>query len=119
MHFDDALSYCLAVPGAWQDEPWDGDIVAKVDTKIFAFLGNEAIGVKCGNDRDEADEWLIRFPEDASVMAYIGRSGWNTLRMNHAIPDDEILEAIEESYYRVVEKLPKKRRPVGWDSKVD
>jgi hypothetical protein len=27
-------------PGAWRDEPnQEGDIVAKVDTKIFAFLG--------------------------------------------------------------------------------
>jgi predicted DNA-binding protein (MmcQ/YjbR family) len=109
------LEYCLAMPGAWQDEPWDGDIVAKVDKKIFAFLGGETVGVKSGGDRDEADEWLLRYPEDVRVMAYIGRSGWNTLRMNGAIPDDEILEAIDESYYRVVEKLPKSRRPDGWD----
>ena len=119
MNFDEALRYCLASPGAWQDEPWDGDIVAKVDAKIFAFIGHEAVGVKCGNDRDEADEWLIRFPEDAAVMSYIGRSGWNTLRMDGAIPDEEILDAIDESYYRVVEKLPKKRRPEGWDSKAE
>ena len=34
------LRYCLAKPGAWQDEPWDGDVVVKVDAKIFAFLGS-------------------------------------------------------------------------------
>ena len=34
------LAYCLAKPGAWQDEPWDGDVVAKVGPKIFAFLGS-------------------------------------------------------------------------------
>ena len=44
------LEYCLAKPGAWQDEPWEGDVVAKVGDKIFAFLGGgEAVGVKCGN----------------------------------------------------------------------
>ena len=32
------LEHCLAKPGAWQDEPWDGDMVAKVGDKIFAFL---------------------------------------------------------------------------------
>jgi hypothetical protein len=26
----DVLSYCLAKPGARQDEPWEGDIVAKL-----------------------------------------------------------------------------------------
>src|SRR5919107_5210174 len=107
------LQYCLAKPGAWQDEPWEGDVVAKVGPKIFAFFGSggDSVGVKCGANRDEADEWLARFPDDASVMPYIGRSGWNTLRFGGGIPDDEILEAIDASYDIVVSKLPKSRRP--------
>jgi predicted DNA-binding protein (MmcQ/YjbR family) len=108
------LDYCLAKPGAVQDEPWEGDVVAKVDQKIFAFLGSpggDSVGVKCGANRDEADEWLVRFPDDASVMPYIGRSGWNTLRFGGAIADDEILEAVDASYDIVVSKLPKSRRP--------
>ncbi len=115
MTFDELLAYSLTKPGAWRDEPWEGDIVAKVDEKIFVFLGEDAIGVKAGADRDEADEWLARYPEDATVMAYIGRSGWNTLRLHHAIPDEEIREAIDDSYRFVVSKLPKSRRPDGWD----
>ena len=115
MTYDELLSYCLSKPGAWQDEPWEGDIVAKVDKKIFVFTGENAVGVKCGVDRDEADEWLLRYPGDASVMAYIGRSGWNTLKTGGAIPYEEILEAIDDSYSFVVSKLPKSRRPDGWD----
>jgi predicted DNA-binding protein (MmcQ/YjbR family) len=108
------LAYCLNKPGAWQDEPWEEDVVAKVGSKIFAFLGSEqagTVGLKCGPTRDVADEWLARFPEDATVMAYIGRSGWNTLRIGGAIPDDEVLEAIDASYEAVVAKLPKRERP--------
>jgi predicted DNA-binding protein (MmcQ/YjbR family) len=108
------LAYCLAKPGAWQDEPWEGDVVAKVGSKIFVFLGSDdaaTIGLKCGPTRDVANEWLARYPKDASVMAYIGRSGWNSLRIGGAIPDDEILEAIDASYDAVVAKLPKKDRP--------
>jgi predicted DNA-binding protein (MmcQ/YjbR family) len=111
---DELLAHCLAKPGAWQDEPWEGDVVVKVGSKIFAFLGAEpaaSVGVKCGRTRDEADEWLLRYPDDASVMAYIGRSGWNTLRLDGAIPDDEVLEAVDASYDAVVAKLPKKQRP--------
>ena len=65
----------------------------------------------CGPTRDAADEWLQRYPEDASVMAYIGRSGWNDLAVGGAIPDDEVLEAVDASYDAVVSKLPRKDRP--------
>ena len=111
MRWDDLLAHCLAKPGAWQDEPWEGDAVVKVGKKIFAFLGPESgssVGVKCGPTREAADEWLARYPDDASVMAYIGRSGWNSLRIGGAIPDDELLEAVDASYEAVVSKLPKK-----------
>jgi predicted DNA-binding protein (MmcQ/YjbR family) len=104
-------TYCLAKPGAWPDSPWEGDTVAKVGSKIFAFLGDRTVGLKCGANRDEADEWLARYPDDASPMAYIGRSGWNSLRVGGAIPDVEIREAIDASYDYVVSKLPKKERP--------
>ena len=107
--------YALAKPGAWPDQPWEGDYVAKVGEKIFAFLGQDTLGVKCGATRDEADEWLLRYPTDAAVMAYIGRSGWNTLHIGGAIPDDELLAAVDDSYSLVVAKLPKKHRPEGWD----
>src|SRR5690349_8961605 len=101
MNRDELVAHCLAKPGAWLDEPWEGDTVAKVGSKVFAFLGgadSDGVGVKCGPNRDVADEWLTRFPGDATVMAYIGRSGWNSLRFGGAIPDDELREAIDASY---------------------
>ena len=110
----DLLAHCLAKPGAWRDEPGEETVVAKVDEKIFCFVGHASVGVKCG-DRLEADEWLLRHPEDAAPMAYIGRSGWNTLQVGGGISDQEIFDAIDDSYLIVVSKLPKKRRPEGWD----
>ena len=87
------LAYCLAKPGAWLDQPWEDDAVTKVGSKIFAFLGSgdgaATIGLKCGAGRDEADEWLARYP------------------------DDEIREAVDASYDYVVTKLPKRERPSG------
>jgi predicted DNA-binding protein (MmcQ/YjbR family) len=113
---EDLVAYCLGKPGAWRDEPWEGDGVAKVGPKIFAFLGSPGsatVGLKCGRTRDEADEWLARYPGDASVMPYIGRQGWNTLRIDGAIPEAELREAVDASYAWVVSKLPKKDRPVS------
>ena len=111
--------YALAKPGAWPDQPWEGDHVAKVGDgshgKIFAFLGPDSVGVKGGATREEADEWLARYPGDAAVMAYIGRSGWNTLTVGGGIPDDELRAAVDDSYALVVAKLPRKHRPEGWD----
>lgn len=114
-------AYCLAKPGAWPDNPWEHEHpVVKVGHgpgggKIFAFLGAGGVGVKGGATREVADEWLARFPADATVMPYIGRSGWNDLSFSGAIPDDELLEAVDESYRLVVSRLPRKHRPDGWD----
>ncbi len=95
--------------------------------------------MKCGTTRDEADEWLARYPDDAAVMAYIGRSGWNTLSTVGAISDDEIrrggrrvlpaggLQAAEEApprrlgrmrgHHHVVCGLPSRRRPSALSSR--
>lgn len=112
--------HCLAKPGTWTDNPWDHDYpVVKVGegehAKIFAFLGSGGVGLKCGPSRDAADDWLEQYPDDVKVMAYIGRSGWNDLSFAGAIPDDELLEAADESYRLVVSGLSVKHRPQGWD----
>ena len=120
MDVGDLQDYCLAKPGAWPDNPWDHEHpVIKVGPeergKIFAFLGATSVGVKGGATREVADEWLDRFPGDATVMRYIGRSGWNDLALGGEIPDDELLDAVDESYRLVVAKLPKRLRPPGAD----
>ncbi len=112
-------AYCVAKPGAWTDFPWDHDFpVVKVGEgergKIFAFLGADSVGVKGGATREVADEWLDRYPDAVTVMRYIGRSGWNSLTYA-GIPDDDLLEAVDESYQLVVGKMPKRDRPDGWD----
>jgi predicted DNA-binding protein (MmcQ/YjbR family) len=112
-------AYCVGKPGAWTDVPWDHDLpVVKVGEgergRIFAFLGADSVGVKGGPTREVADEWLDRYPDAATVMRYRGRSGWNSLAYA-GIPDDELLEAVDESYRLVVAKLAKRDRPHGWD----
>ena len=112
MNHDELVDYCMAKPGAVPDEPWEGDVVAKVGGKIFAFFGPEGIGLKCGRDADEAAELRHRFPDGVTVMAYIGRHGWNSIRFDAGVPDDELLELVDMSYDTVVAKLPKRLRPV-------
>jgi predicted DNA-binding protein (MmcQ/YjbR family) len=106
------LDYCLGKPGAFPDEPWEGDVVAKVGGKIFAFIGDgKSVGLKCGATRDDADELIARYPDDVSSMAYIGRFGWNSVRVGGKVPDDEVFELVDTSYDAIVAKLPKAKRP--------
>ena len=111
------LEHCLDLPGAWRDEPWDGQVVAKVGPKIFAFLGGlqptgapRALGLKCG-DREAADLWLERYPGSVTPLPYLGRWGWNAFTLDGSIPDDDIAELLEGSYEIVVASLPRSRRP--------
>ena len=46
-------------------------------------------------------------------MAYIGRHGWNTLRVGGAIPTHALREAIDTSYDLVVATLPRSQRPTA------
>ncbi|WP_308165432.1 MmcQ/YjbR family DNA-binding protein [Nocardia noduli] len=105
------LTYCLGKPGARKDEPWEGDVVAKVGDKIFAFLGTDSVGLKCGASRAEADELVFVYPDDVTASAYIGRYGWNRIALAGKVPDDEIRELVDQSYEAIVRKLPKSKRP--------
>ncbi len=112
MNQDELVAYCLAKPGARPDTPWEGDLVAKVGGKIFAFLGGDGVGLKCGRDADEAGELRLRYPRSVAASAYIGRFGWNRVLLDGGIPDDELEDLVDASYDAVVARLPKRLRPV-------
>ena len=110
------LAYCLAKPGAWLDEPWEGDEVVKVADKIFAFFGSpdgSSVGLKCARTAEDAREWRDQYPDDVTVTAYIGRYGWNSFTIGGAVPDGELREAVDASYADIVARLPKSKRPGG------
>jgi predicted DNA-binding protein (MmcQ/YjbR family) len=108
MTLDELIAYCLAKSGAEETYPWgDGELVCKVGGKSFAFIGieKETVGLKC------EPEWRDRYPDDITVSAYIGRYGWNSLRLGGSVPGDEVRELVDRSYEAVVAKLPKSERP--------
>ena len=39
------LTYCMSKPGTWQDEPWEGDVVAK-----FVTIDNDGSGARIATD---------------------------------------------------------------------
>jgi predicted DNA-binding protein (MmcQ/YjbR family) len=102
------LQYALSFPEAWQDEPWEGDVVAKVGKKIFVFLGSDrpdgsfGISVKLPESVDEA----LAYPFTEPTSYGLGRSGWvsATFARGDTPPVDLLEEWIEESYRAVAPK---------------
>lgn len=113
MTLDELVAYCLGKPGAEETHPFgENPLVTKVGGKSFAFigLGEQVVGVKCGNDSAEAAEWRARYPDAITEMSYLARYGWNTVAVEQ-LPDDEMRELVDGSYDDVVARLPKSRRP--------
>jgi glycosyltransferase involved in cell wall biosynthesis/predicted DNA-binding protein (MmcQ/YjbR family) len=113
---DELVAWCLSKPGAWLDEPWEGDEVVKVADKVFAFLGAPGaiparVGLKCGRTADEAAELRARYPQDVAMSPYVGRYGWNTVTLTGSVADDELRELVDASYDAVVGALPRGKRP--------
>ncbi|MEV8436808.1 MmcQ/YjbR family DNA-binding protein [Actinosynnema sp. NPDC051121] len=118
MTLDDVIEHCLAKPGAEETYPFgDGELCCKVGGKIFAFISLDTdvdtatVGVKSAATAEEAGHWRERYPDDITVSAYIGRYGWNRVRVNGSVPADELRELLDLSYDFIVAKLPKSKRP--------
>ncbi|MFJ6676303.1 MmcQ/YjbR family DNA-binding protein [Actinosynnema sp. NPDC091369] len=114
MTLDDVIAHCLAKPGAEETYPFgDGELCCKVGGRIFAFIGLDGgtVGVKSGATAEEAGHWRERYPDDVAVSAYIGRYGWNRVRLAGAVPADEVRELLDLSYDLIVAKLPRSKRP--------
>jgi predicted DNA-binding protein (MmcQ/YjbR family) len=99
---DAVAQHALSLPEVWEDHPWEGDRVAKVRKKIFAFLAGDdtgSLGLKLPHSGGFALSLACARP-----MPYgLGKHGWVTLQLGDAsIPDVDLLrEWVEESYRAV------------------
>ena len=100
---DKLLAFSLAFPGASLDHPW-GEDVAKVNGKIFVFLGpsmSKRITVKL----DESHGHALAI-DGAEPTGYgLGKSGWVTVPLRApGVTLDLLRDWIEESYRIVAPK---------------
>lgn len=101
--------YALSLPGAWEDFPWEGDRVAKVGKKVFAFFGDD-------RRLDERFGMSVKLPESGNgVLAMpfavptgygLGKWGWVSVSCELDQPFAlELLQSwILESYRAVAPK---------------
>ncbi|MCH8558857.1 MAG: MmcQ/YjbR family DNA-binding protein [Balneolia bacterium] len=111
MHIESFRQFCLTFPGAEESLPFDDNTLCfKVMGKIFAIcdiMEFESINLKC--DPEKAIQLREEF-EGVVPGYHMNKKHWNTVMMDHSIPDDLVREWIAESYDLVVKGLTKKQR---------
>jgi predicted DNA-binding protein (MmcQ/YjbR family) len=97
------LRFALALPGAYEDHPW-GESVAKVNNKVFVFLGagddvsTLGMTVKLRESHEEA----VGISGAAPSGYGLGRWGWVTVPFSETSPPVGVLEDWVEESYRIV-----------------
>ena len=103
----EAVRFALALPGAYEDHPWD-ELVAKVGKKVFVFFGAPespywpGLTVKLR----ESHQAALGVPGAEPTAYGLGQHGWVniTLRGTGAPPLAVVKDWIEESYRLVAPK---------------
>jgi predicted DNA-binding protein (MmcQ/YjbR family) len=86
--------------------------VLYVRERMFALLGKQQ-GVESVNLKTSPHEaWSQRETYPGAVIPgyHMNKQHWNTVILNGAVPDAVVVDMLEESYRRVVAKLPRADR---------
>lgn len=99
--------YALSLPGAHEDHPW-GESVAKVNKKVFVFLGrpHEDGRVGLSVKLPETGGVALGLPFVTPTGYGLGKSGWVSaeLTAEDQVPVEVLKEWIRESYRAVAPK---------------
>lgn len=109
MHIEAFRDYCLAKPGATEEQPFGADtLVFKVCGKMFALCSLAAYGsginLKC--DPQHALELREQYPQVLPGY-HMSKAHWNTILPEAGLPDSLLQQWIDTSYSQVVAKLTK------------
>jgi len=104
--------HLLAYPGSVEGTPFGPEVlVYKVGGKLFALLvwQNQPVTVNLKCDPEHAIELRERFA--AITPGYhMNKRHWNTLTLDHSLPDELVFELTRDSYDLIVAKLSKAAR---------
>ncbi len=113
MNIEEIRNYCLAKKAVIECFPFDEDtLVFKVAGKMFALSALEKpanIVLKCDPDR------AIELREHYSSIEgayHMNKTMWNQIAIDGSVPNELILELIDNSYELVVAKMSKKERDI-------
>ncbi|MDN0198638.1 MmcQ/YjbR family DNA-binding protein [Streptomyces sp. S.PNR 29] len=101
--------FALGLPGAVEEFPW-GESVAKVNKKVFVFLGvddgSHPLGVTVKLKEASAHAHALSCPGAAPAGYGLGKSGWVSIPLQEkGAPAAELLcDWVEESYRTIAPK---------------
>ncbi|MDI3420652.1 MmcQ/YjbR family DNA-binding protein [Streptomyces luteolus] len=102
-------SYALELPGAVEEFPW-GESVAKVNRKVFVFLGVEdgswPLGITVKLKDEDAHAHALTCPGAEPAGYGLGKAGWVSVPLEEqGAPNAELLcDWVEESYRAIATK---------------
>lgn len=109
MNIESVRNYCLSLPHATEDFPFDETTLAfRIGGKIFAMIdleNTEWFVLKC--EPDYAIELRDRYSEITGAW-HMNKKHWNQLNLFGSLTDALICELICHSYNEVVKKIPRK-----------
>jgi predicted DNA-binding protein (MmcQ/YjbR family) len=96
------LAFALGLPRAYEDHPW-GEDVAKVNKKIFAFMGvDDSPELGMSVKLRESHEQAMSVPGATPTGYGLGRAGWVSIPFRDTTPPLDVLRDWVEESYRVV-----------------
>ena len=111
MDIESVRNYCLSLPHATEDFPFDeSTLVFRIGGKIFAMIdleNTEWFVLKC--EPDYAIELRDRYAEIIGAW-HMNKKHWNQLNLFGSLTDAFIRNLICHSYNEVVKKISKKFR---------
>ena len=113
MNLETFYEYCLSKKGVTEHFPFDEEtLVFKVGGKMFALSslnqwekGAPSVNLKC--NPEYAEELRAQY-DDIKPGFHMSKIHWNTIEINHDVPDSLVKELIDQSYELVFKSLTKK-----------
>ncbi len=114
----DIIEYCLTMPLAYEDYPFDDITDAgawtvmrhQANKKSFALIyesgGKLCVNLKC--EPVEAD-FLRQMFADVTPAYHMNKTHWNTVTLGGDVSDDELRRMIERSYDLTKPKVRKRK----------
>ncbi len=111
MNIEQIREYCINKKGVTEGFPFDEDtLVFKVMGKMFALMSlskADSINLKC--DPEKAISLREQY---RSVLPgfHMSKKHWNTIMFNQSIPDNLLMQWIDDAYNLIVKSLTKKNK---------
>ena len=111
MNIEELREYCMAKKGVTESFPFDETtLVFKVAGKMFCLTDLvDDFSINLKNDPEKNMELREQFPA-VKPGYHMNKQHWNTVQVDGSISDEMLKQLVDESYWLIVEKLPKKIR---------